>query len=449
MPITAPETTSREAVGELLRYIDRSPSPWHAVASAQAQLQTAGFQLLHEHDSWDLHAGGRYLVIRDDAALLAFIVGSDTLGAGFRLIGAHTDSPCLRVKTQGAHAAGGYLRLATEVYGSPILATFTDRDLMLAGRVVVRDANSANGMRTILVRLDETLVRLPNLPIHMNRTVNDEGLKIHKHSGLNLLGGSSIDDAAATSALKDILAAKTGVGPAEILAIELCAVDGQAPAFFGLDHEFIAARQLDNLSSCHAAISAMITTQASACTALIGLFDHEEVGSESRTGAAGTFLQEIMARIAATQSAAPDALARSVAQSWHLSADMAHAHHPAHPECYDALHTLKLNAGVALKINASQRYATNALGEAFVVELAAQASVPLQKYVHRADLACGSTIGPISATRLGVRTVDIGAPMWAMHSCRESAGADDHALYIKLMQQFLAGPATGTAANNT
>jgi aspartyl aminopeptidase len=437
MTTTAKLPADRAPVHALLRFIDSSPSPWHAVASAQGLLQEAGFQLLHERDSWTLQPGGHYLVIRDDAALLAFIAGSDTLGAGFRLIGAHTDSPCLRVKTQGAHAAGGYLRLATEIYGSPILATFSDRDLLLAGRIVVRDASCADGMRTILVRLDETLVRLPNLPIHMNRTVNDDGLKIHKHSGLNLLGGSSTDDAVATAALNAILAAKAGVHPAEILAIELCAVDGQAPAFFGLDHEFIAARQLDNLSSCHAAISALIATQAAASTALIGLFDHEEVGSESRTGAAGTFLQDILTRIISTQSAASDALARSVTQSWHLSADMAHAHHPAHPECYDSLHTLKLNAGVALKINASQRYATNALGEAFVIELAAKAGVPLQKYVHRADLACGSTIGPISATRLGVRTVDIGAPMWAMHSCRESAGTDDHADYIKLMQQFL------------
>ena len=214
-------------------------------------------------------------------------------------------------------------------------------------------------------------------------------------------------------------------------------MDGQPAAFFGLNQEFIAARQLDNLTSCHAALAALLDSSAGPGTALIALFDHEEVGSESRTGAAGTFLQDAMARIVATQSSASDALARSVASSWQLSADMAHACHPAHPDCYDSLHTLKLNAGVALKINASQRYATDALGEAFLVDLAGKAGVPLQKYVHRADLACGSTIGPVSATRLGVRTIDIGAPMWAMHSCRESAGAYDHAHYIALMQQFL------------
>ena len=437
MSATEASKPDREPARDLLRYIDGSPSPWHAVASAQARLQVAGFRLLHECDSWDLQPGGRYMAVRDDAALLAFIVGDDTVGAGFRLIGAHTDSPCLRVKTQGAHEAGGYLRLATEVYGSPILATFTDRDLLLAGRVIARDVASAGGLRTILVRLDETLVRLPNLPIHMNRAVNEEGLKLHKHNDLNLLSACLGKDEDATARLTAALADRAGVAASDILGVDLCAVDGQPGAFFGLNQEFIAARQLDNLASCHAALTALASAEAVAGTPLIALFDHEEVGSESRTGAAGTFLQEVMARIVATQSGASDALARSVAGSWQLSADMAHAYHPAHPDCYDTLHTLKVNAGIALKINAGQRYATNALGEAFLADVADKAGVPLQKAGHRADLACGSTLGPISATRLGVRTIDIGVPMWAMHSCRESAGAYDHALYIALMRRFL------------
>ena len=180
----------------------------------------------------------------------------------------------------------------------------------------------------------------------------------------------------------------------------------------------------------------MVGTAPAAHTSMIALFDHEEVGSQSRTGAAGTFMQEVMARIVASGDPAADAMARAVAASWHISADMAHAFHPAHTDCYDPLHALVVNAGVAIKINASQRYATNASGEAFVVELARKAKVNLQKYVHRADLACGSTIGPINAARLGLRTVDIGTPMWAMHSCRESAGALDQENYIRLMRRF-------------
>lgn len=428
---------NRESARELLRYIDSSPSPWHAAANAQKRLQAGGFQLLHERDEWHLSPGGRHLVVRDDAALLAFVVGSDTLGSGFRMIGAHTDSPCLRVKTQGAHETGGYLRLATEVYGSPILATFTDRDLLLAGRVIVRDAEAAGGLRSILVRLDDSLVRLPNPPIHLNRAVNDEGLKVHKHDGLNLLMGTLGEGKDAAATLAEVLSGLAGVEMEKLRGFELCAVDAQPAGFFGLDREFIASRQLDNLTSCHAALTALSDAAATRSTSLIALFDHEEVGSESRTGAAGTFLEGIIARIVEAESTRRDALQRAVANSWHLSADMAHAHHPAHPDLYDALHTIKVNAGVTLKFNASQRYATNAVGEAFVIDLAAEAGVPLQKYVNRADIACGSTIGPLSATRLGVRTVDVGIPMWAMHSCRESAGAHDQAHYIALMQQFL------------
>lgn len=378
MPVGKVSPLNREPARELLNYIDSSPSPWHAVANAQARLQARGFQLLHERDGWSLSPGGRYLVIRDDAALLAFVIGSDTVGSGFRMIGAHTDSPCLRVKTQGAHEAGGYLRLATEVYGSPILATFTDRDLLLAGRVVVRDPEAVGGLRGILVRLDDCLVRLPNSPIHLNRAVNDEGLKLHKHDGLNLMMGTLSEGGDAGAALADVLCVAAGVPVNELLSFELCVVDAQPAGFFGLDREFIAARQLDNLTSCHAALAALSGVEATRSTALIALFDHEEVGSASRTGAEGTFLQETLDRIVETESPRRDALPRAVANSWHLSADMAHAHQPAYPDFYDQLHTINMNAGVTLKFNASQRYATDVLGEAFVTELAAKTGVPLQ-----------------------------------------------------------------------
>jgi aspartyl aminopeptidase len=440
MATTKPQTAAAEnqTARALINYIDASPSPWHAVATAQTQLHAAGYKLLDERETWKLKAGGRYMAVRDDAALIAFVVGKSTAEAGFRIVGAHTDSPCLRVKTQGASAAGGYLRLATEVYGGPILATYTDRDLLLAGRVIMRDVKAPDGLRTVLVRLDQALVRLPNLPIHMNRTVNDEGLKVHKHTGLNLLLAGIDADQNAAQVFLGILANAAAVTPDEVLGFDLCAVDGQPGAFFGQSKEFIAVRALDNLASCHAALVALTDTPVAQHTSMIALFDHEEVGSESRTGAAGTFMQEVMARVLAGKNTEADTMARAVAKSWHLSADMAHAHHPSHPECYDPLHTLKVNSGVALKINASQRYATNASGEAFVSELSQKAGVNLQKYVHRADLACGSTIGPISAARLGLRTVDIGAPMWAMHSCRESAGALDQEPYVRLMQKFFA-----------
>ncbi len=423
---------------DLLQFIERSPSPWHAVANAVTRLAAQGFRLLQEREAWSLQAHGRYMVVRDDASLIAFVVGAD-IDKGFRIIGAHTDSPGLRVKANGAHDSAGYLRLATEIYGGPILATFTDRDLVLAGRVVVRDPAAIDGIRTELVRLDDALVRLPNLAIHLNRTVNDDGLKIHKHNGLNLLLSAQGDGDKPSQRLRELLATASNCSPDAILSFELCAADAQAPNFFGAQKEFIASRQLDNLGSCHAALNAIESLTNDDVTAVIALFDHEEVGSESTTGAAGNFLESILQRITQSQSNADDALARASANSWHMSADMAHAHHPSHSECFDGLHHLKANGGVVLKINASQRYATNAIGEAFFTQLCERAGAPMQKYVHRADLACGTTIGPVSAARLGIKTFDVGTPMWAMHSARESAGTHDHPHYINVMKVFLAG----------
>ena len=433
----APRTDARTAADAMLAFIGKSPTPWHAVATAKTTLLAAGFSELRERDSWNVQAGGKYLLVRDDSSLIAFVVGSDSVNAGARIIGAHTDSPGLRVKSQGAQDNGGYLRLNCEVYGGPILATFSDRDLALAGRVMVRDAAARDGVRTALVDSGRALVRLPNLPIHLNRSVNEDGLKLHKHRELNLLLASLNDALPAREQFSDWLAAAAGCSKTDLLSFELLAYDAQPGAYFGRDEEFLASRQLDNLASCHAALDALLRSAAGAATQVIALFDHEEVGSGSYHGADGDFLQQMLQRIAQAQSKDSDAPAKLLANSWLLSADMAHAWHPSHQDCYDGLHHLKVNSGVALKINSSQRYATNALGEALFMQLAEAAQVPVQKYVHRADLSCGTTIGPISAARLGIRTLDIGVPMWAMHSARESCGARDHGHYIDLMRALL------------
>ena len=422
---------------DLLHFIEGSPSPWHAVANAISRLSAKGFMLLHEREVWALQPQGRYMVARDDASLIAFVLGSD-INKGFRIIGAHIDSPGLRVKANGAHDSAGYLRLATEIYGGPILATFTDRDLLLAGRVVLRESTALDGIKTVLVRLDDALVRLPNLAIHLNRNVNDDGLIIHKHTDLNLLLSALSDGDTPSQRLRELLATTSQCSADAILSFELCATDAQAPNFFGAQKEFIASRQLDNLGSCHAALAAIESLSATDTTPVIALFDHEEVGSESTTGAAGNFLEFLLQRITQACSNAGDTLARASASSWHISADMAHAHHPSHNDCFDGLHHLKANGGVVLKINASQRFATSAIGEACFTQLCERAGAPMQKYVHRADLACGTTIGPVSSARLGIKTIDIGIPMWAMHSARESEGAHDHPHYINVMKVFLA-----------
>ena len=303
---------------------------------------------------------------------------------------------------------------------------------------MLRESTALDGIKTVLVRLDDALVRLPNLAIHLNRNVNDDGLIIHKHTDLNLLLSALSDGDTPSQRLRELLATTSQCSADAILSFELCATDAQAPNFFGAQKEFIASRQLDNLGSCHAALAAIESLSATDTTPVIALFDHEEVGSESTTGAAGNFLEFLLQRITQACSNAGDTLARASASSWHISADMAHAHHPSHNDCFDGLHHLKANGGVVLKINASQRFATSAIGEACFTQLCERAGAPMQKYVHRADLACGTTIGPVSSARLGIKTIDIGIPMWAMHSARESAGAHDHPHYINVMKVFLA-----------
>lgn len=421
----------------MLDYIAQSPTPWHAVDTTIAALNKAGFRELHERDTWSLNTHKGYYVVRQDASVIAFVVGANTRQAGFRVVGAHTDSPGLRVKTSGAQENGGYLRLNCEVYGGPILATFTDRDLALAGRVLIRDPNHKDGIRAELYDSKRPLVRLPNLPIHLNRGVNDDGLKVHKHKDLNLLMSALQQALPAKDAFSQWLCQQIDIDRTDLLGFELLPYDAQPGAFFGTDNEFVAVRQLDNLASCHAALEALLSASKTDATQVIALFDHEEVGSTSYSGADGSFLHDTLSRIVHGAEHTHDSLSRSLANSWLLSADMAHAWHPSHSDCYDGLHHLKVNQGVTLKINSSQRYATDGYGEAFFVKLAEQADVPTQKYVHRADLSCGSTIGPLSASRIGIRTLDVGVPMWAMHSARESAGAQDQLHYLTFMRAFL------------
>ena len=423
MPTPA-ETSARD----LLDFIDASPSPWHAVASATARLQAAGFAPLLETDRWRLHAGGRYFVVRGGSSLIAFTVGLSPLAeSGFSMVGAHTDSPGLRLKPKAAHAADGMVRLGVEVYGGPILATFTDRDLSLAGRVHVR---GRNGVEARLTRFEEPLVRLPNLAIHMNREVNEAGLKLNKQTELPLLLGVGRDGVEADSQFRGPLADKLGVDAADILTWELNVYDTQKGAFWGAEREFLADSQLDNLASCHAALTALMAVQAPEATTLCALFDHEEVGSESAAGAGGNFVSEVVQRIADASGLDAEDRRRALARSFFISADMAHAWHPNFPAAYEPCHRVLVNAGPVIKSNASQRYATSAETAARFMGLCEKAGVPCQQYSHRTDLGCGSTIGPIVASRLGVASVDVGSPMWAMHSLRESAGVLDHGYMI-------------------
>ena len=426
-------TDAQKNARDLLAFIDASPSPWHAVETASAQLSAHGFQDLNETEAWQLKPGGRYFVKRN-GSVIAFVIGqSDLANTGFNMVGAHTDSPGLRLKPNAAYSSDGLIRIGVEVYGGPILATFADRDLSMAGQVNVR---SQNGFDTHLVKFDEPIVRLPNLAIHMNREVNDKGLKFNKQTELPLLFGEGKEGVDADVQFISYLAKKLKVKTADIINFELNVFDTQKGTLWGAHQEFIANSQLDNLASCHAALTAICNTKNPQTTSVCALFDHEEVGSESATGANGSFLTNIIHRICLSQQLSSEAELRALAKSFFISADMAHAFHPNFAGSYEPCHHVQVNQGPVIKTNANQRYATDAKSAARFIQLCEQAGVPYQQYAHRTDLGCGSTIGPIVAANLSVACVDVGSPMWAMHSIRESAGVLDHHYMISVLNTY-------------
>ena len=431
---TAIETKvqAKKLAQDLLDFIDASPSPWHAVNSVEQRLLAQGFIALPETNSWQLESGGSYFVTRGGASIIAFTLGSQSLTeSGFRMIGAHTDSPSLRLKPHAAFGGDGLVRIGVEVYGGPILATFTDRDLSMAGRVNVR---TSSGFETRLVKFDDSIMRLPNLAIHMNREVNDKGLKLNKQTELPLIFGESEADVEAEKQFLGHIAKALNIKSDDILTFELNVFDTQKGSFWGAEQEFITDSQLDNLASCHAAVTALIATKNPDSTVVCALFDHEEVGSESATGASGSFLSDVINRITSKLTLNEEEKLRTLAQSFFISADMAHAYHPNHPSAYEPCHHALVNKGPVIKTNANQRYSTSADTAARFITLCEKAEVPYQQYAHRTDLGCGSTIGPIIASNLGVPSVDVGSPMWAMHSIRESAGVLDHSYMIAVLK---------------
>ena len=433
MTLDSPATAHAQA---LLDFIDASPSPWHAVATTTQQLQSHGYSELHETERWQLEAGGKYFVTRAGSSLIAFVLGSAPLaGSGFRIVGAHTDSPGLRLKPKAPYASDGLARLGVEVYGGPILATFADRDLSLAGRVHLRDGS---GLQSRLLRFEAPMVRLPNLAIHMNREVNDHGLKFNKQNELPLIFGFAADTAQAHTRFLELVGAALEVECRDILTWEFNVYDTQKGVLWGAEREFIADSQLDNLASCHAALMALQQSDAPAATCVCALFDHEEIGSESAAGAGGSFIADILGRIAAHEKADEEARRCAFARSFFISADMAHAYHPNFPAAYEPQHKVMVNGGPVIKINANHRYSTGADTAARFIALCASAGVPFQQYAHRTDLGCGSTIGPIVAACLGIASVDVGSPMWAMHSLRESAGVLDHGYMVAALHAAFA-----------
>lgn len=429
---------ARIQVQDLLDFIDASPSPWHAVQSIEFQLARFQFVKLDETAKWSLQPGGRYYVIRDDSSIALFVTGQKPVAeTGFKIIGAHTDSPGLRIKPNAASCIDGLARLGVEVYGGPILATFSDRDLSLAGRIAYRDQQGL--IASSLVRFDEVLLRLPNLAIHMNRGVNDDGLKFNKQMELPLILSVLAEQQLPQPYFLSLLEELSGIESAHILSWDMAVYDTQKGAFWGAEQEFIADSQLDNLASCHAGLQALLdetVLDETDSTLVCVFFDHEEIGSESNKGAGGSFLTDMLQRIALASATDREDYARALAQSFLISADMAHAYQPNFPNAYDPDHKVMINKGPVIKVNAGLRYSSESISEAQFGQWCEEAGVPYQKYSHRSDIPCGSTIGPIASAKLGIRAVDVGCPMWAMHSIRESAGVLDHDYMIRVMKRF-------------
>lgn len=415
-----------ESTQDLLRYIDASPTPFHAVAETAARLETSGFRRLKEDEHWETQPGDPVYVTRGGGSLAAFRIGTSSVAeAGFRLVGAHTDSPNLRVKPNPELRAHGVRQLGVEPYGGVLLHTWLDRDLSLAGRVVLE------GSETRLIDFRRPILRIPSLAIHLNRKVNDQGLVLNaqKHMAPILaLKHPEAEDFAT------MLAKECDARPAQILGWDLMTYATEAPTLSGLHGEFIHAGRIDNLASCHAGLLALLAKRSDTpWTQALVLYDHEEVGSRSAQGAASDFLRSCLQRLAGES---PSAYHRAIARSFLISADMAHAIHPNYADRHEPEHQPALGAGPVIKINVNQAYATDGESWARFEAWARQADVVTQRFVVRSDMGCGSTIGPITAAELGIRTVDVGNPMLSMHSAREMAASSDVPKMIGVLNAF-------------
>ncbi len=405
---------------QLLNFIKASPTPFHATASITEQLQQAGYHQLNEADSWTLQTAGKYWVSRNDSSIIAFqLPAGSVIEKGLTMIGAHTDSPCLKLKPLPEKTSEDYFQTGIEVYGGALLNPWFDRDLSLAGRVTYSD-NKKN-IKSTLIDLQDVIATIPSLAIHLDREANKSrtvNAQLHLPPVWFQTKGKEFDF---RDLLKRLLNRKKLVDDiGQILDFELYYYDTQSPAVIGLNNEFIASARLDNLLSCFVGLQAVKTTPKSK-GALLVCTDHEEIGSSSACGANGPFLDSVLKRIGQTE----ENTQRLIHNSKLISVDNAHGIHPNYTDKHDPQHKPLINQGPVIKVNANQRYATNSETAGWFRHICQSNKIPVQSIAVRSDMGCGSTIGPITASKIGVRTIDIGVPQLAMHSIREFAGVDD------------------------
>ncbi len=421
----------RAHADDLIAFVRASPTPYHAVATAAERLEKAGFARVAETDAWDGSTGGKYLT-RDGAIIAWYVPQGAEPATPFRIVGAHTDSPNLRVKPRPDSGGHGWRQVAVEIYGGPLLNSWLDRDLGIAGRLSLRDGG------TRLVHIDRPLLRVPQLAIHLDRQVN-EGMTLDRQRHLQPVWG--LGDPG-DGDLIGFLAQEAGLDEDDVLGWDLMVHDVQPPAYLGRDRELIACARLDNLLSVHACTTALIAAAAGddlAYIPVLAAFDHEENGSQAVSGADGPLLGGTLERSVHARGGGYEERARALAGTVCLSSDTGHAVHPNYPERHDPGHHPVAGGGPILKVNVNQRYATDGAGRAVFAAACERAGVPWQTFVSNNTVPCGTTIGPITAARHGISTVDVGVAILSMHSTRELCGADDPELLRRALESFLRG----------
>ncbi|MGW0204662.1 M18 family aminopeptidase [Streptomyces sp. NPDC003233] len=432
--MSAPARFDRGHTDDLMSFLAASPTPYHAVANTAERLEKAGFRQVAETDAWDSASGGRF-VLRGGAIIAWYVPEGAEPHTPFHIVGAHTDSPNLRVKPRPDSGAHGWRQVAVEIYGGPLMNSWLDRDLGLAGRLSLRDGS------TVLVNVDRPLLRVPQLAIHLDRSVSSEGLKLDKQRHLQPVWG--LGDDVRDGDLIAFLEQEAGLPAGSVTGWDLMTHPVETPAYLGRDRELVAGPRMDNLLSVHAATAALVSAAASGAPLtripVLAAFDHEENGSQSDTGADGPLLGSVLERSVFARGGSYEDRARAFAGTVCLSSDTGHAVHPNYAERHDPTHHPRVNGGPILKVNVNNRYATDGSGRAIFAAACEKADVPFQSFVSNNSMPCGTTIGPITAARHGIRTVDIGVAVLSMHSVRELCGADDPFLLANALTAFLEG----------
>ena len=416
-------------VREMLSFIDGNPTAYHTTAAVRDILLKAGFTELLESRKWALEPGKDYFVCRNGSSIIAFRMGDQLENYSFNVAAAHTDSPCFRIKENAEiHMGQNYTKLNTEGYGGMICSTWMDRPLSVAGRVLIKENNAITSR---LLTLDRDLLMIPSVAIHMDREVNDRASYNKQVDMLPLLGG-----AAEEGVLKKLIAAELQVAEDQILGSDLFLCIREKAAVWGCNEEFISSGRLDDQQCVFGILKGFLNAHCAQSINVAAFFDNEEVGSGTKQGAASTFLYDVLHRIAQNVCPGDEDFHRAVASSFMFSADNAHAVHPNHPEHTDVNNCTYMNKGVVIKTHAGQKYTSDGMSVAAARELAARAGVPLQYFANRSDKVGGSTLGNLAMAQVSMNCVDIGLPQLAMHSCYETAGAEDTLSLIKLMQEL-------------